>query len=185
MRKEKFMELIGSGAQADIYKDNSKAIKLFKYNIHKEEVENEFNLQKMAFDYGLPVPKVFDIIEIDNKLGIVMEFIDGTPLGEIILKNIFKAKKYLIKSIDIQNSIHKIETNSFPNMKNKLKDFILYRLSNRYFAEMYLNTYCKMKKLKKRTVLEWAPIVAAARLEEYVKDENERGILKEIIKNSI
>ena len=119
------MELIGSGAQADIYKDNSMAIKLFKYNIHKEEVENEFNLQRMAFEYGLPVPKVFDIIEIDDKSGIVMEFIDGTPLGKIILKNIFKAKKYLVKSIDIQDSIHKIETDSFPNMKDKLKYFIL------------------------------------------------------------
>jgi tRNA A-37 threonylcarbamoyl transferase component Bud32 len=245
------MQLIGSGAQADIYKDNSRVIKLFKYNISKEEVENEFNLQKMAFDYGLPVPEVFDIIEISNKLGFSMEFIDGDSLGTIIFKNIFKMKKYLIKSIVIQDSIHKIETNSFPNMKDKLKYFIqkakelnntekekiilklarmkcdnklchgdfhiynliqtsneikiidwicassgsieadiyrtylLYRLSNRYFAEMYLNTYCKLKKLKKRTILEWESIIAAARLGEYVKDENERKILIKIIKNSI
>jgi tRNA A-37 threonylcarbamoyl transferase component Bud32 len=248
---EKFMQLIGRGAQADVYKDNFKAIKLFKYSISKEEVENEFNLQKKAFNYGLPVPNVFDIIEIESKLGFTMELIDGESFGKIIFKNIFNVKKYLIKSIKIQDSIHKIETKNFPNMKEKLKNFItcvkelnsmekeriilklekmnfdnklchgdfhiynliqtsneikiidwicassgtieadvyrtylLYRLFNRYFAEMYLNTYCKLKKLKKRTILEWAPVIAAARLGEFVKNEKEKEILLKIIKAGI
>jgi uncharacterized protein (TIGR02172 family) len=118
------MEYIGNGAQADVYKDGSKAIKLFKYNINKAEVEYEVNLQKTAFDFGLPVPKIYDIIEIDNKFGIVMEYIEGIPVGNIILEDMTKLEEYLVKSIEIQNNIHKIETKTIHPMKDKLKYFI-------------------------------------------------------------
>jgi tRNA A-37 threonylcarbamoyl transferase component Bud32 len=119
------MEYIASGAQADIYKDGSKAIKLFKNNDNKSEVEYEANLQKIAFDYGLPVPEIFDIIEINGKNGIVMEYIEGIPVGNIIMENNFKMEEYLKKSIELQNNVHKIETKKFPLMKDKLQRHIL------------------------------------------------------------
>ena len=77
------MEFIANGAQADLYKNNGKAIKLFKKNISKDEIEYEMNLQKMAFEFDLPVPEIYDIVEIDGKFGIIMEYIDGVPIGNI------------------------------------------------------------------------------------------------------
>jgi len=118
------MEIIGSGAQSDIFKDNGKAIKLFKYNIQKKEVEQEFNMQKMAYDYGLPVPEAYGVIEIDNKYGILMEYIEGVTLGKIIQDDFSDSNENFLKSIEMQNSIHKIETGDFPNQKNKLKSYI-------------------------------------------------------------
>jgi len=118
------MEYIASGAQADIYRDGTNAIKLFKNTIQKEDIENEINLQKMAFDYGLPVPEVFDIIETDNKYGIVMEYVEGITVGKILINDINKLEDYLAKSIEIQNSIHKIEAKNYPAMKDKLRNFI-------------------------------------------------------------
>jgi len=41
------MEYIASGAQADIYKDGTKAIKLFKNYVKKEDIEYEVNLQSI------------------------------------------------------------------------------------------------------------------------------------------
>jgi hypothetical protein len=64
------MELIASGAQADVYKKDNMAIKLFKKKINKGTVEYEVRLQKMTFELDLPVPKIYDIIEMDNKYGI-------------------------------------------------------------------------------------------------------------------
>ena len=246
------MEYIASGAQADIYRDGTNAIKLFKNTIQKEDIENEINLQKMAFDYGLPVPEVFDIIEIDNKYGIVMEYVDGITVGKILMNDINKLEDYLVKSIEIQNSIHKIEAKNYPAMKDKLKIFIqnankidknskekiLTRLENIQFekqlchgdfhifnliqtsndikiidwvcassgspqadiyrtyllyktykesfvSDMYIETYCQMLKLDESKIMSWSPIVTAARLGEYCKDEREENILKEIIKNNI
>jgi uncharacterized protein (TIGR02172 family) len=115
------MEYIASGSEADIYKDGDKAIKIFKNRFQKKDIEYEVNLQKMAFNYGLPVPEIYDIINIDNKMGIVMEYINGIPLGNIVQENNGNLEKYLIMSIEIQNAIHKIEAKDFPLMKDKHK----------------------------------------------------------------
>jgi len=103
------MEYIASGAQADIYKDGNKAVKLLKYNINKEDIEYEINLQKIAFDYGLPVPKIFGIINIDDKLGIEMEYLEGKTIGNIIFEDMSK------------NEIHEIIPQNITPMKNRLK----------------------------------------------------------------
>jgi aminoglycoside phosphotransferase (APT) family kinase protein len=245
------MEYIASGAQADVYKEGSKAIKLFKDYVQKENIEYEVNLQKMAFDYGLPVPEIFDITEINGKFGRVMEYIEGVPLGSIIMENNSKFEEYLVKSIEIQSSIHKVETDKFPLMKdiqknyilgtnkltqtdkekllnkmekstyeNKLchgdfhilnliqtsndikiidwvnansgtpnadicRTYLLYKIHMENIADIYLETYCNIKKVDKLEVLSWLSIIAGARLGEYVKDENAENILKEIIKNNI
>jgi tRNA A-37 threonylcarbamoyl transferase component Bud32 len=114
------MELIGSGAQADIYINNGMAIKLFKKNVSKHDIEYEMNLQKMASEIGLPVPKIYNVTKIDGKYGFVMEYINGVSVGSIILNDINMFYKYLIKSIEIQINIHKIKTDNFPSMKEKL-----------------------------------------------------------------
>lgn len=245
------MEYIASGAQADIYRDGSHAIKIFNNTFNKQEVEYEAHLQKMAFDCGLPVPEVFDIITIDNKFGLVMEFIEGTPVGKIIQDDHSKLDEYLTKSIEIQNFTHTIEAHHFPLMKDKHrnhisnasllnkkeKDIILQKLENTEydtklchgdfhvsnliqtsngikiidwicagsgspyadiyrtyllakiyigeFAEIYLNTYCKIVVINKTELFSWALITAAARLGEYTRDENEQKALREIIENEI
>jgi len=115
------MEFIANGAQADLYKNNGMAIKLFKKNLSKGEIEYEMNLQKMAFEYGLPVPKIHNIVEIDGKYGILMEYIDGVPIGEFVFKDQGILQQYLIKSIEIQIQLNNIATDKFPSMKDKLK----------------------------------------------------------------
>jgi len=119
------MEFIASGAQADLYKNNGKAIKLFKKNISMDEVKYEMNLQKMAFELDLPVPKIYDIVEIDTQYGIIMEYIDGVPIGNIIQENKNETIKYLTKSIEMQINLNKITAGNFPPMKDKLERKII------------------------------------------------------------
>jgi len=96
------MDYIAKGTQAEVYKDGYKAIKLFKNNISKDEIEYEVNLQKEAYEFGLPVPKIYGLIEIDNKIGIVMDHIEGVPVGNIVLEDMSRSEEYLIKTIEVQ-----------------------------------------------------------------------------------
>ena len=118
------MEFIAKGGQADIYKNNGMAVKLFRKDISKYDVEYEMNLQKMACQMGLPVPKIYDMVEIDGKYGIVMDYIEGIPVGKIMLENKKDALKYLIKSIEIQIDLNKIIAANFPPMVEKLEQKI-------------------------------------------------------------
>jgi hypothetical protein len=52
-------------------------------------------------------------------------------------------------------------------------------------AEIYLETYCKIKEIDKSEILSWLPIITAARLGEYVKDEKEEYIYKRILRDSL
>ena len=51
------MDYIAKGAQAEVYKDGYKAIKLFKNNISKDEIEYEVNLQKKSLRIWLTCTK--------------------------------------------------------------------------------------------------------------------------------
>ncbi|GHU21733.1 aminoglycoside phosphotransferase [Spirochaetia bacterium] len=115
------MELIASGDQADVYKNENIAIKLFKRNISKDDIAYEMNLQKMVFALGLPVPAIYDMVEIDGKIGFSMELVDGVPLDQIALKDENELQKYIVKSIEIQLSLSKNVVNNFPLMKKILQ----------------------------------------------------------------
>ena len=76
------MEFVAGGAQADVYKKDGIAVKLFKKEISREAIIYEMTLQKNAFALGLPVPEIFDLVEIDGRPGISMEYLEGVSMGE-------------------------------------------------------------------------------------------------------
>ena len=116
------MEFIASGGQADIYRihNDYMAVKLFRQGVQKEIVEYEMNLQKKAYELGLPVPEIYNLVEIDGKHGIVMEYIDGVTIGKIICESKKTTYQYLIKAIELQIHLNNIITSKFPSMAEKL-----------------------------------------------------------------
>ncbi len=245
------MELVTSGLQADVYKYNDIALKLFKKKMRREGVEYEIRLQKLVLDLGVPVPKTYDIVEVDGRYGILMEYIDGISFKDLILNNKSETEKYLIKSIEIQIELNKIIAPNFPSQEEILrinientkkldrfeKDKLLERLSGIEFdkflchgdfhisnlietangvkiidwanasagtpaadiyrtyllykiyapslSDFYLYAYCNMTRVSKESILNWAPIIAGARLIEGIEDRQEIEMLKEIVKKNI
>jgi thiamine kinase-like enzyme len=114
------MELIASGAQADVFLDGGKALKVFKYSISETDVQYEMDLQRKAFEYGLPAPKVYGITKVNGKYAIVMEYLNGVSLGKKILQNKENLLDYLAKSVDIQINLHSLTADNFPAMKERL-----------------------------------------------------------------
>ena len=60
------------------------------------------------------------------------------------------------------------------------RTYLLYTQSSSELAKMYLQLYCKKSGLSKEEIMEWAPIVAGARLAEGVLSED-NGRLLEIV----
>jgi tRNA A-37 threonylcarbamoyl transferase component Bud32 len=135
------MKLIASGATADIFLNNeNRIIKLFKNQYSEKIVQKEANSQKIIYETGLPVPKIFGIKEIDGQYGIIMENIKGMSIGEKILKtnnytNGLNVEKDVIKNydtilhylsltIDIQIKINSIKLQDYSSMKDRLVDRI-------------------------------------------------------------
>lgn len=134
------MEYIGSGAQADIYLYEGKAVKVYKLGGDVSEGLREAKLQEMAYDKGLPVPKVFETAEIDGRTAIVMEYVRGDVVGEIMLESMEKAQEYLMLSVDLQMKIHQTSGDGFPSQKEKLEQDL--------YDENYLSTMQRVKLLR-------------------------------------
>ncbi|MYL46448.1 phosphotransferase [Virgibacillus halodenitrificans] len=111
---------IARGNTAKIYLADNKIIKVFNDLLPDNESTKEANKQKYAYSCGLPVPRVLDVIVINGKQAIVMEYVKGETLGDLFLKDKEQAECYLNTSINMQQKIHSIIPDSIEPMYEKL-----------------------------------------------------------------
>lgn len=104
-------ELIAKGNTAKIYLHENKVIKLFEEYFPNTETTNEAKKQKYAYSCGLPVPNVFEVTKIQNRQAIIMEYIKGENIGELLLNNLNKAEHYINICANEQKKIHSIRVN--------------------------------------------------------------------------
>lgn len=51
--------------------------------------------QKYAYSCGLPVPNVFEVAKIQNRQAIIMEYVKGENIGDLLLNNLNEAERYI------------------------------------------------------------------------------------------
>jgi tRNA A-37 threonylcarbamoyl transferase component Bud32 len=111
---------IAIGNTAKIYLHQNKIIKLFNDYLPETESSYEANKQNFAYLNGLCVPKILDVTRIDGKQAIIMEYIKGRTMGDILSENMEQVEYYMNIFIDIQQKIHKVIANSLESMYEKL-----------------------------------------------------------------
>lgn len=111
---------IAMGNTAKVYLSENKIVKVFYDFLPDTESIKEANKQKYAYSCGLPVPKILDVTKINGKQAIIMEYIKGEILGELLFKDKEQAEYYLNISVDMQLEIHSIIPNSIESMYDKL-----------------------------------------------------------------
>lgn len=111
---------IVSGNSAQVYLCDGKIVKVFRDHLPNTEAEYEANKQKTAYSLGLPVPQVLDATCINGKQAIVMEYAQGSTLGDLIQQDASQTEFLMNLSVDIQIEIHSKQVNCLEPMKDKL-----------------------------------------------------------------
>jgi tRNA A-37 threonylcarbamoyl transferase component Bud32 len=89
-----------------LYLDGDRVIKLMGKEHSAPDVLSEaFNLACVA-ESGIRVPRLYEVIQIDGKWAIVMEYIRGKTLAELIKENPANFDAYLGRFVDIQLDMH-------------------------------------------------------------------------------
>ncbi|PEW76817.1 aminoglycoside phosphotransferase [Bacillus cereus] len=114
---------IAKGNTAEIYLYDSKVVKLFKEYLPDTESINEAKKQKYAYSCGLPVPNVFEVTKIQNRQAIIMEYIKGNSIGDLLLNNLNEAEHYINICVNEQKKIHSIRMNTdeIESMRERLE----------------------------------------------------------------
>lgn len=126
MRIEDLSKLIGKGAQADVYCVDNKAVKVFKEHYPKEAVFYEAAIHSMIEGTKLPVPKVYEVLQIENRMAIIMDMVEGVSFKDIIFNNLEDTERLMNTFIDLQTQVHSIKINvpEFPDMAERLRQRI-------------------------------------------------------------
>ena len=105
-----------------VYKEDGKTIKLFVEDYSKANILNEaLNQARVEEGTDLNIPKLIEVSKINNRWALVSEYIEGTPLNELMKKNPEKEDEYLNLFVDTQLNILSHTVSLLTRMKDKFK----------------------------------------------------------------
>ena len=120
-----FMKKIGTGRTAEVYDyKDKKVLKLFYSTSSSKIIEDEYLIAKNISTTTSLVPKVYDIVHIKNRTGIVYEKIKGEMLSDYLSGNILNTRKIIRKFAQTQNRISNICIKNIPDHTDKLRQRI-------------------------------------------------------------
>lgn len=102
----KYDEIICQRKDKVLYRVGDKLYKVFNENYSKASVLNEALNQARIEELDLNIPKIHEVTIIDGKWAIVLDYIEGKTLRQLIDENPDKIDEYLDLFVDIQLNIH-------------------------------------------------------------------------------
>ena len=103
-------EVIGEGFFSTVYRINKDTIiKVFNRTSDPNQIERELKLAKEAFVLGIPTAISFDIVKVDDKLGVRFEMLDCMSLKNAFLNNKDQYDKLLDKYTELLKKINTTE----------------------------------------------------------------------------
>ncbi|MBU3135480.1 phosphotransferase [Clostridium gasigenes] len=117
--------IIGIGATASVYEyGEEKVIKVFNEDIHEAGIIREFDNNRCAYEQGISVPQVFNIIKKDGKTAIVMERVMGESFLKAIMQSPDKCLKLSKKFAEIQYKMHGCKTSRLRTLQEHFTERI-------------------------------------------------------------
>ena len=134
-----------------IYREGDYAVKQFNENYCTSDVLNEALNQARVQETGLPIPKLVEVRKNGEKWEIVMDYIPGKTMKQLLEADPSREDELLERFVDIQLSIHATPA---PSTMNKLKDKMNRKISEskldattRYELHTRLESMPKHKKV--------------------------------------
>ncbi len=111
-------KMLAERANKRIYKSGNYVVKEFEKGYPKSDILNEALNQARVEETGLRIPQLSEVTTIDGKWAIVVDYIEGQTLAEIMKNDRKNLEKYMDKFVEIQMEIHSKKS----PLLNKLKD---------------------------------------------------------------
>ncbi len=120
------MEIIGKGRSAEVfdYNDNQ-VLKLFYSSSSNKDINHEYFITKNLSHTTSIVPKVYNVINVNNRVGIVYEKMIGKTLSDHLSRNFKNVRKIVHEFAQTQKIINKMNFDNFQINTNKLEQKIM------------------------------------------------------------
>jgi uncharacterized protein (TIGR02172 family) len=113
---------IALGRTAEVYAwEEDKVLKLYRDGFHPGDVDYELHLARIVQASGLPVPAVFDIIEVNGRRGIVYERMDGPSMLDILGKHPGQVPRSMRQLAELHLEMHTRSVPELPSQRGRLQ----------------------------------------------------------------
>ncbi len=104
-----------------VYVNDGTLIKVFdEKDWSKSDILNEAINQARIEETGLNIPKIREVGTVDGKWALMMEYIEGTSLAELMAANPEKFDEYLDLFVNLQMEIHTKKAPLLTTLKDKM-----------------------------------------------------------------
>lgn len=114
----KLDRIIAVRTNKTIYRDGEYAVKVFDESFSKANILNEALNQARVEETALNIPKLEEVCKIDGKWAIVVDYVEGKTLAQLMAENPDKFEEYLDLFVELQMGVHAQRA----PLLNKLKD---------------------------------------------------------------
>lgn len=115
-------KLIGQGRTAEVFEwEEGKILKLYRPEMPKAAIEKEYQISVNISRQLSIVPKVYDLIEMENRIGIIYERINGTTMMKVIATRPWRVKKEARLLAELHKSLQIKVDFDLPSYKESLK----------------------------------------------------------------
>lgn len=126
-----FEEIIGKRSNKTIYKNGKQTIKVFNEDFSKADILNEaLNLARVE-ETGLKICNLKEVKMIEGKWALVLDYIEGESLAELMEKHPEKEDEYLNLFVELQMEVH---SKRCP-LLNKIKDKMIRKMKEADISE--------------------------------------------------
>ncbi len=103
-----------------VYRDGDMCMKVFGESYKKADILNEALNQARVEETGLNIPKIQGINMIDGKWAIILDYIKGKTLSQLMEENPDKKDEYMNLFVDIQLEMHSKKCDMLVKLKDKM-----------------------------------------------------------------
>ncbi len=115
--------LLAAGRTAQVYAwTPGKVIKLYREWAPRDWVVHEQRIAQQVFAAGLAAPEPGDIVEIDGRVGLIYERLDGASMLEAMQRRLFVfASRHARRLADLHVAMHRQRVPTFVSVKERLR----------------------------------------------------------------
>jgi aminoglycoside phosphotransferase (APT) family kinase protein len=116
----KLGKVIARGRTAEVYAwAENQVLKLFYDWVSLESVNKEYEITQQAYQAGVPVPQVFELIHHENRHGTVYESVAGPTMLQLLVTRPWQVGKLSRQLAELHFAIHQVPLEGIPSYRER------------------------------------------------------------------
>ncbi len=113
-------KVIARGRTAEVFTwAENQVLKLFYDWVSLRSVQKEFEITRQAYQAGVPVPQVFELIHHENRHGIVYERVGGPTMLQLLVTKPWQVRKLSRQLAELHFVIHQVPVEGIPSYRDQ------------------------------------------------------------------